>query len=261
MIITLLSDFGLQDNFVAVARGILLQELPDAQLIDLSHEVRPFHLLQCSYLLASSFSNFPKGTVHLSLFDTMHHQPAYLLITEIKGQFIISADNGLLPLTFNHKLPQVYNSGKIPASYSDWLLHAAVFIRELKEHAFSFNHLVPFSPAIYPIKLRPIIKDDSVECQIIHIDRYENVVLNITKEEFEEQRRGRNFLLKFLRNESINKISSNYSDVLPGEKLCLFNTAGYLEIAVNRGNAASLLGLQLHNEKSLVYQNIKIDFQ
>lgn len=259
MIITLLSDFGYQDNFIGVAKGVLLQRLPVARLIDLNHEVEPFHLLQCSYLLKSAYANFPARTVHLSLFDIMHRNPASLLVTEIDNQYIISADNGLLPLTFNTRLGKVHVHDRIVGSYLEWLHLAADFIAGLEQTNFGIAHLSTLTPKVHPARLQPLVKDNAIECQVIHIDRYENVVINLTREEFEAQRKGRKFRVQIVRD-MLTHISKDYSDVPVSEKLCLFNSAGYMEIAINQGKASSLLGLRLHNERQLIYQNIKIEF-
>ena len=110
-----------------------------------------------------------------------------------------------------------------------------------------------------------------IEGQIIFIDNFENVIINITKDEFEEQRRGRSFKIVFKRDEIIDKISETYADVTESEKLALFNSAGYLEVAINKGNAAGLFGLQGYLEKMsgqgqymqarLLYQTVKIYFE
>lgn len=110
-----------------------------------------------------------------------------------------------------------------------------------------------------------------MEGQIIFVDRFENVVVNITRTEFEEQRKGRNFKIVFRRDEVIDTISNTYADVNEGDKVALFNSAGYLEIAINKGNAAGLFGLRGYSEKQvgtqhqhmhaqLFYQSIKIFF-
>src|SRR6185369_14036371 len=118
--------------------------------------------------------------------------------------------------------------------------------------------------------LRPLLSSDWIEGQILFIDNFENIVVNITKEEFEEQRKGRSFHIVFKRDEVIDKISETYADVQESEKLALFNSAGYLEIAINKGNAAGLFGLQGFSEKQqmhsqqqfinnrLFYQTVKV---
>ena len=113
--------------------------------------------------------------------------------------------------------------------------------------------------------LRPTLENNSIEGQIIFIDSFENVIVNITHEQFEEQRKGRSFRIVFKRDEVIDRISECYADVAEGEKLALFNSAGYLEIAINKGNAAGLFGLKGFSEKlrqgQLSYQTIRVYFE
>ena len=114
--------------------------------------------------------------------------------------------------------------------------------------------------------LRPNFSDNWIEGQIIYIDHFENIVLNITREQFETHRKGRAFRIIFKRDEVIDKISENYSDVPEGEKVALFNASGYLEIAINKGNAAGLFGLQgfrqtnASQQNRLFYQTARIFF-
>ena len=106
----------------------------------------------------------------------------------------------------------------------------------------------------YP--MRSTVGPDWIESQIIFIDNFENVVVNLTKEEFEEIRQNRKFKIVLMRNsEFIEKISDHYASVQPGENLAWFNSAGYLEIAINKGNVAGLFGLQGYSENNVVMQN------
>jgi S-adenosyl-L-methionine hydrolase (adenosine-forming) len=119
--------------------------------------------------------------------------------------------------------------------------------------------------------LRPLLGEAWIEGQIIFIDNFENVIVNITREQFEEQRKGRSFKIIFKRDEVIDRISESYADTYEGEKLALFNSAGYLEIAINKGNAAGLFGLKGYSEKTskisnimqtrLFYETVKIYFE
>ena len=119
--------------------------------------------------------------------------------------------------------------------------------------------------------LRPTLGDNWMEGQIIFIDNFENVIVNITRARFEEQRKGRHFKIVFKRDEVIESISESYADVPEGEKLALFNSAGYLEIAINKGNAAGLFGLKGFSEKTkqnssfmqnqLFYQTVRVYFE
>jgi S-adenosylmethionine hydrolase len=259
MIITLLSDFGYQDNYAAVAKGILLQQVPQANIIDLSHNVEPYHLLECSYLLKSGLDHFPEQTIHLSLFNILHHIPAEILVAQKGPQFLISADNGLLPLTFGDTLGQVRKSHQMTGGYVEWMREAALLIKELEQHNFNTDHLPMHQPLQHGTLMEALQKGNEIECQVIHIDYYGNVIVNITQDRFEALRQDRSFQIRIVRD-TLSQISNDYADVSPGRALCLFNGAGYMEIAVNQGNAASLLGLRLHQEKMVYYQHIKIEF-
>ncbi len=102
---------------------------------------------------------------------------------------------------------------------------------------------------------------DGVECNILYIDRYENVVLDITREQFDTMIKGRPFKIKIMRIYEITAVSTNYNDVKVDEPLCRFNSAGFLEIAFNHAPAATSLGLGTFSTGNLRYQTIKIQFQ
>jgi S-adenosylmethionine hydrolase len=130
---------------------------------------------------------------------------------------------------------------------------------------------IPDTDYIEKNPLRPTQGESWIEGQIIFIDNFENVVVNITQEQFEQQRKGRRFKIVFKRDEVIDRISGSYADVPQGEKLVMFNSAGYMEIAINKGNAAGLFGLRGYNEQHtatstmvqnrLFYQTVKVFFE
>lgn len=260
MLITLLSDFGLQDISQSVAKGILLKSLPDANFIDLSHNIAPYHLLQCSYFLKGIYNSFPEGTIHLSLFDMLSRRPSQVLLTSIDQRFIISADNGLLPMAFKENLGTVYKIADNCNNFQDWLDQTAVFINRWAKAGYSFSNLTETKAFEYPYPFEPYISENAISCQVIHIDRFGNIVLNLNRAFFEAQRKGRPFRISFSRNNEITTLSKHYSDVPEGEKLCLFNLGDFMEIAVNKGSAAQLFGFILTREEQLIYQKIKIEF-
>ena len=260
--ITLVSDLGLQDASVASVKGILMQYAPDADIIDISHDVAPYHVQQAAYLLASSCFHFPAGSCHIVLCDIFSERKPRMLLCEKGGQYFIAPDNGILSLAFGNTLESVYvcplpveNTG-----LTTWTHTAANVARELQTKTPATLHLEASELKRAPTHWRPKPNGSTVECHVIHIDRYENVVLNITREEFASLGRNRPFKIEFARTESINEISNYYYDVKEGEKLCRFNNAGYLEICINKGQAASLFNLKLYGSKHLIYNFIKIHF-
>ena len=263
MLVTLLSDFGNKDNAVAIAKGLMLKVNPGARLIDLSHEVAPYNLLQCSYLLMSAFRNFPAHTFHVSMFDIMHQVPAELLLIQVADQFIITADNGLLSYSFPDEPLEVFRYHKSAETYIEWLELTAEWIKEISSQNFELDSASAqiHKPQIEIAPIQPVVKERQIECHVIHIDRFGNVVLNLSKKRFEDLRAGRDFTIRIPRNTPINRFSKNYIDVPEGERLGLFNSAGYLEIAIREGSAAQLLGLELFKKDQLIYNVVHIDFQ
>jgi len=261
--ITLLSDFGLMDASVATTKGILMQHTPLLPIVDVSHLVEPYHLQQAAYILASSYRHFEKGTVHLILFDIFSEKQPRLLLCEREGYFFLAPDNGILPLTFAEPIQEMWSCFELTSNYSfkDWIERCAEIIHKLQSKTAKDLGLERCEIKNAPQHWQPKVNGSEVECHVIHIDRFENVVVNITKKQFETIGQGRPFSINFMRSESITEISAHYSNVKESDKLCRFNSAGFLEIAINHGNAASLFGLRLSREHHIVYNTIKIVFE
>jgi len=261
--ITLLSDFGLQDASVASAKGILMQYVPASAIVDITHEVAPFHTQQAAYLLEAAYKNFSKGSCHILLFDIFSEKVPRLLLCEKDGHYFLSPDNGLLSVAFGLAFDNVWNCFELksPGTFSDWLHKAGEIAGRLQTNKATELQLPFCELAIAPLHCRPITNEHSAECQVIHIDRYENVVINFTRRQFDDIGQGRTFRIQYMRDEEITDISTHYHDVKEGDRLCRFNKSGYLEICINRGKAASLLGLRLYREHNLMYNTIKIFFE
>ncbi len=262
-IVTLLSDFGYQDAYVASTRGIIAGVFPTANVIDLAHNAEPFNLQQAAYLLSSAYRNFPEGTCHIILYDIFYRPQPELLLCSKSGQYFMAPDNGILPLALGRDIDACYQCHALTdnETMKDWLIAATKTALALQTTPITGLGLPNCELKNAPNNLQPRIEGSMLEGYIIHIDRYGNVVTNITQEMFQKTGRNRSFHIGLVRDEMITEISKRYTDVKDGEKLCRFNAAGYLEIAINRGNAARLLGLRQQKEQHLIYNTIKITFE
>ena len=272
-LITLTSDIGRQDFLTGAVKGQLLQINPDFKIIDISHELSPFNYPQAAYVCRNAIKNFPLQTFHIILVNLFDQRPNHLLFIQHKGQYIGCADNGLITMILEETPEKIVALHLKPSEQKNTLYCANVFARAFQD-ILSGKALEEIGDDQVSIEvknpLRPLLGTKYIEGQIIFIDNFENVIINITKEEFEEQRKGRSFKIVFKRDEIIDKISETYADVNESEKLALFNSANYLEIAVNKGNAAGLFGLEGYAEKQnmqtqylqnrLLYQTVKIYF-
>jgi len=261
--VTLLSDFGLQDASVASAKGVLMQYAPNAQIVDITHLVEPFHLQQAAYLLLAAYKYFPAGTCHVLLFDIFYEKQPRLVLCEKDDHYFLAPDNGLLSLALGADLNNVWNCFELksPGVFQDWLNEIGEIVNQLQHKKPEDLELTSCILKNAPLHCQPKISANSAECQVIHIDRYENVIINITKTQFESIGGGRPFHIQFMRDEEITELSTHYYNSKEGEKLCRFNATGYLEIAINRGKAASLLGFRLQKEHHIIYNTIKIFFE
>lgn len=275
-LLTLTSDIGEQDFLAGAIKGQLLQSGTEFTIIDITHALSPFNYPQAAYVCRNAIKNFAAGTFHLVLVNLFDEKPEHLLLAEHNGHYIGCADNGLLTMILEELPQKVVSLPLGKTNQKNTLFCISVFAKAFNE-LLAGKKLETIGDATVSIQvknhLRPLLGNDYIEGQIIFIDNFENVIVNITKEEFEEQRKGRSFTIVFKRDEIIDKISETYADVTEGEKLALFNSAGYLEIAINKGNAAGLFGLQGFSEKQqlysqqqfinnrLFYQTVKVYFQ
>ncbi|WP_212005336.1 S-adenosyl-l-methionine hydroxide adenosyltransferase family protein [Chitinophaga sp. HK235] len=273
-IITLTSDIGMQDYLVGAIKGQLWHYCPECHVTDITHHISPFNLPQATYICKSAFAWFPLGTFHFVLINLFDRRPDHVLVAEHNGQYIGCADNGLLTMIAGgmpEKVVKIPLPANAPKNTFTIIQQLAMAARELSRGK-ALGEIGPLTQSIH-IKhnLQPLVGDDFIEGQIIHIDSFENVVVNITRDQFNAQRRNRRFQIFFRRNEVINQISETYADVPEGQKLALFNAAGYLEIAINKGNAAGLFGLLGFRRDQLTqptgfqqlsfYQTVRIIFQ
>jgi S-adenosylmethionine hydrolase len=273
-LITLTSDIGSQDFLVGAIKGQLLSTNPNFNIVDISHDLSPFNYPQAAYVCRNAIKNFPDGTFHLVLVNLFDQRPEHLLLINYNNQYIGCADNGLITMILEEVPQNIVALSLNKSAQKNTLYCASVFAKAFDQilAGEAFESIGDPNISI-EVKnpLRALLGNNWIEGQIIFIDNFENVIINITKDEFEEQRRGRSFKIVFKRDEIIDKISDTYADVTESEKLALFNSAGYLEIAINKGNAAGLFGLQGYTESlntqsqylqnRLLYQTIKIYFE
>ncbi len=269
-LLTLTSDIGHQDYLVGAVKGRLLQINPSFSLVDISHAISPFNYPQAAYICRNALRHFPPHTYHLLLVNMFEKKPEQLLLAFHNDQYILCADNGLLTMVLEDKPEMVIGLPLDKNAVKNTLYCIQVMgeaVQELQAGARLQDIGMPDVSYIEKNHLRPTFGGDWIEGQIIFIDHFENIVVNITRDQFEEQRKGRRFRIVFKRDEVIDRIAETYADVPEGEKLATFNAADYLEIAINKGNAAGLFGLHGFTEQSqnvqhrLFYQTVRIYFE
>jgi S-adenosylmethionine hydrolase len=271
-LVTLTSDIGQQDYLVGAVKGQLAQINPAFNILDISHDLSPFNYPQAAYVCRNAIKHYPPFTYHIILVNLFEKRPEQLLLAYHNDQYLLCADNGLLTMILEGKPEMVIGLPLDKTAIKNTIYCIQVMgkaIQALIDGSRLLDIGNPDPPFTEKNHLRPLYGDNWIEGQIIFIDHFENVIVNITRDVFEEHRKGRHFRIVFKRDEVIEKISESYADVAEGEKLALFNAAGYLEIAIQKGNAAGLFGLQGYTEQSqnqylqsrLFYQTIRVYFE
>lgn len=265
-IITLTTDFGIKDHFIANIKGAILTEIPEVNIVDISHQISPFNILEAAYIVQNSYRSFPLGTIHIIGVDSELNPENKHLVVKFEGQYFICADNGIMSMACLNiepeKIVEINIHDKLISNFSV----LDVFVK-VACHISRGGKLEVIGKGITKIKsvknLTPFINESKNQIigNVIYIDNYGNVITNITKSFFREVSKSREFEIS-VRNYKFKKIHSKYSDIVnfsideskrnnDGQALAIFNSSLNLEIAiyksnpVNFGTAASLMGLNI----------------
>ena len=273
-IITLITDFGYKDQFVAQMKGEIYSNNPESQVVDISHNISPFNIMEAAYILENSYKSFPENTIHIIDVDSEKNKEKKHIIVKLDNHYFITSDNGIMSiLSQNINYQEIYEIS---------------ILNELKPMQSSLKtfskvacHLsMGGKPEIVGKKinnlknvknLNPFVNSENTQIisSVIYIDHFGNVITNIKKSFFEEIGKGRKFEIS-ARNYKFNKIYSSYSDIInfnlsedqrsdEGKALIIFNSNNYLQISIYRSNpenvgtAATLLGLKIYDSVSIIF--------
>ncbi len=252
-IVTLTTDYGQRDYYVAMLKGAILRNQPNVTIVDISHEIPCFDIVQAAFVFRNARPSFPPGTIHLLSVSDQPGEAGRMLLTKWEEHYIVGPDNGLFSLIFDripspiYAMPLAENSRfPVKNAFADAVSHFA-------DQRPLDVLLEPAGEIVQRITLQPVIGRSRIQGTVIYIDRYGNAITNIPRSLFEKVGQERRFQVFFKRHDPIGNLHRHYHEVPVGEPLCLFNSAGLLEIALNMGNAGSLLGLSLDDA-------VQIDF-
>ena len=274
-IITLITDFGNKDHFVAKIKGEIYSNYDNAKIVDISNNVSPFNIMEAAYILENAYKSFPDKTVHIIDVDSEKTLEKKHIVMCLDNHFFISSDNGILSILcqninpekiyeiiIHDELDKIDSSTKI---FSKVACHLAkggkpeLIGKEINE--------------IKPVKnLKPFINEDSSQIisSVIYIDNFGNVITNLKKNVFDEIRKGRSFEIS-VRNYKFKKIYNKYTDIVnykipinqrndEGKGLVVFNSSDLLQISIYRSNpqnvgtASSLMGLKIYDSVTISFE-------
>jgi S-adenosylmethionine hydrolase len=256
-ILTLTSDWGTKDYYASAVKGKILSLFPDATIVDITHEIEPFNSIEAAYIIKNTYKNFPDGTIHLIGMNTEESMDHPHTVVYYDNHYFIGTDDGIFSSIFERKPEKIIemeilqDTENFTFSSRDRFVKAAIHLLEGKPIEELGSNRTELTEKLL---FEPVVNKDSISGIVMHIDRYNNLITNISKELFEKVVGKKKFTIS-LRSSSVSKISKSYDDVPEGEIVALFASNGMLEIAMNRGKAAPLLGVERYRHSVLININ------
>lgn len=263
-VITLITDFGTKDHYVGSVKGALYSELNDLRIVDISHSISPFNIIEAAYIIENSYKNFPIGSIHIIGVDSEKTPEQNHLVIKLDGHYFICADNGILSLLTTKIKPEKIININVHNEFPSTFSVLDIFVK-IAAHIYRGGSIDLVGSKIEKLKelynINPILNEKTNEIigNVIYVDNYENVVTNITKKIFQDFGKSRNFEIN-ARNYKFKQIVKSYSEAIRfdinkesrkeiGKKIALFNKSDYLELSIYKSNplssggASSLFGL------------------
>jgi len=241
--ITLTSDFGLKDPYVAEIKGVILTIFPKTTIIDITHEIEKFNVQMAAFVLASAVPYFPEKTIHLAVVDPGVGSERRAILIQTKKAFFVGPDNGLLILAAESQgIEHVYEltNPKLMMSYVSNTFHgrdifapaAAYLDKGMKPFEYGPEIKDPVKPEFAQI----VRKNNSIIGEVIHIDSFGNIITNISEKDI--QSLNKIITVELLQFSLRLNFANNYAQGKIKEPIALVGSHGFVEIALNRGNAA-----------------------
>ncbi len=263
-LITLTTDFGTKDHFVGAVKGAIYTELPDARIVDITHEISPFSITETAYILKNSYKSFPEKSIHIVGVDAELSTENKHIAILLDNHYFICPDNGIISMIASEINPtqivEINIHDRVESSFPvlDVFVQVACFIARggslgvIGKEIQTYKKMTEIQPKINA-------NETQIIGSVIYIDNYGNVISNISEKLFSDIGKGRNYKV-IARRYTFDKINKKYNEIInyeidenrnhyDGNRLAIFNSAGFLEIAIYRSNlntvggASSLLGL------------------
>jgi S-adenosyl-L-methionine hydrolase (adenosine-forming) len=262
-IITMTTDFGLNDHFVGTMKGVILGIVPNAQIVDISHSVQPFDILDGALTIAQAYSYFPAHTVHVVVVDPGVGSARRPILASSEEHNFFAPDNGVLSLMYareerlsvRHITAQHYFLQPLSNTFHgrDVFAPAAAYLAKGVDHQKFGEEITDFVRFNAP---KPRAADArTLRGVVLKVDRFGNLITNITPEDVPWMFQPQPPAFKIaIGKQEVTSIKMNYAEGAPGEVFGILDSMGYLEIAANRAAAVQLTGVGKGSEVNVVLE-------
>ena len=252
-IITLTTDLGNVDYYVAALKGRIVSENPNINIVDISHDIPKFDHYKAAYIVREASKYFPVKTVHVVGVVNFKNNLHKLLVAHYRDQYFVCYDTGFFSLLLDEFTDATLFEIEVKSIFTNTLTPFEELIDVALKIA-SGKPLPVFATEVHTanrqVVWQAIKQPNAIHGNVIFVDGFENLITNITREMMEEFLSFKSFEIQ-LRSAKINYISKSYDDVEPGNLAAIINHSGRLEIAINQGKAAQLLGMELGHKVNI----------
>lgn len=238
-VVTFLSDFGLKDAYVAQVKAVILSHIPEASIIDITHDIEPFQIISAAWLLSTSSRFFPLGTVHLAVVDPGVGTGRGILAMRKGGHLFIGPDNGIFSFLYPSEeiLEIIWRpQGAVSSTFHGRDIFAPLVVKVLSDHVLSELGIPKTDPVSFDVKAP----------MVVHIDTFGNVITNIGCD-----RLGLGTLFK-VNGTTVSSVSGTFADIPPGTVGLICGSEGTIEIVANRARASDIIGARVGMMVSIV---------
>jgi len=253
-IITLTTDFGLRDPYVAEMKAVILGISPNSTIVDISHEVEKFNIKMGAYLLASAAPYFSKGTIHVAVVDPSVGTKRRPILIKTKQGFLVGPDNSVLALAAkNQGMEHVYEitNKKLMLPRTSSTFHGRDIFAPAAAYLAKGISPAEFGPKIQKIAIQEFAKitkrKDALVGEVLYIDGFGNIITNLGEKELESMKTKKNLNIQFKNTKLKLKLCKAYAEAKPKEPLTIIGSHSFLEISINQGNAAKVFEAKVGN--------------
>jgi hypothetical protein len=254
-IVTLLTDSGESDHYVAAIKARILSTNPGIRLVDITHRLPPFDIAHAAFVLRSVFRDFPKGTVHLVGVNAVSTENDKAIALQLEDHFFVGSDNGLFGLLSDkphQNLVELNSINAIETTFPERDIFAPAAARLASGVSIaSLGKPLPVFKKMIDRLVKATKKQ--ITGSVIHVDNFGNLITNIPKEAFDVLSKDKLFTIQ-VGSDKFRKIHTQYYQTDEGECFLLFNSLGLLEIGIYKGNAAELLGLEYGSSILIMFE-------
>lgn len=260
-IVTLTTDFGYSDHYVGVLKGVILNINPDAQLIDVCHDLRPYDVMDGAFAIAQAYHYFPSGTIHLVVVDPGVGGSRRPILVSAGQYHFVAPDNGVLSLLYAREetvtvrhitasryflqpVSRTFHARDIFGPVAAWVSRQV----EPEQFGAAVDDFVSF-PIPRPLK----VNDSLLKGTVLRADRFGTLTTNLTPDDVPELfgKTPPAFRLVVGKKE-VTRLAASYEQESTGEVFAILGSSGYLEISVNQGDAAAAVGVGGGAEVALI---------